>query len=718
MVIPTLLTVSFDKKGYAFGQPVQIDNFRFHGNSERECLGFNEIINLSNNSLVSSPRISASGENVFVVWEEGQGGKSNIIYRHSNDSGTTFGPAISISSDPNVVDVANNAIQPDISSFANDVYIVWKSQQSGIYLKHSNDSGTTFGPAITLANNTNVSDLKLAASEDNVYIVWKSQQSGIYLKHSNDSGTTFGPAITLANNTTTTTTTTNVSDLKLAASEDNVYIVWKSQQSGIYLKHSNDSRLTFDTYWLRNNDNNSLVSSPRISASGENVFVVWEEGQGGKSNIIYRHSNDGGATFSPETYIDNILALKSVVYQPEVTNYANNNVLLKINSIKNGVLIFSSNDSGTTFGPAITLANNTNVSDLKLAASEDNVYIVWKNSSILNNNIFFEKLDQDYDKVAMDAVRLSDNVGLPVSAPSISASGENVFVVWEEGQGGKSNIIYRHSNDSGTTFGPAISISSDPNVVDVANDAIQPDISSFANDVYIVWKSQQSGIYLKHSNDSGTTFGPAITLANNTNVSDLKLAASEDNVYIVWKSQQSGIYLKHSNDSGTTFGPAITLANNTNVSDLKLAASEDNVYIVWKDAVRGNPAIFFKKSLNNAQDFEPVVRITQEDMSGYSPKVQINSNDLIYLVWNSAENGLSFSLSADGGSKFSNIKILTNNTNVSDLKLAASEDNVYIVWKSDGFSFLKFSSHQAALVIKLSLIDLLEKISIYGLQIV
>ena len=71
-----------------------------------------------------------------------------------------------------------------------------------------------------------------------------------------------------------------------------------------------------------------------------------------------------------------------------------------------------------------------------------------------------------------------------------------------------------------TTFGPAISISSDSNVVVVANDAMQPDISSFADNVYVVWKSQQSGIQLKHSNDNGTTFGPAITLTNNNNDED------------------------------------------------------------------------------------------------------------------------------------------------------------------------------------------------------
>ena len=168
---------SIDKTDYAFGQPAnRTDNLRCcQGDSERECLGFSEFVNLSNTSLVSSPRLSASGQNVFVVWEEGKGGKSNIIYKHSNDSGATFGPAVSISSDSIKGIIANDAIQPDVSSFANNVYVVWKSQQSGIQLKHSNDSGTTFGPPITLTNNnTNISDLKLAASEDNVYVVWKS----------------------------------------------------------------------------------------------------------------------------------------------------------------------------------------------------------------------------------------------------------------------------------------------------------------------------------------------------------------------------------------------------------------------------------------------------------------------------------------------------------------------------------------------------------------
>ena len=104
------------KSDNAYGQPIESgDSNKGQVNVDRTFLDFNEAINISNGSLVSSPRLSVFKENVFVVWEEGKGGKSNIAYRHSNDSGITFRPAISISSsDTNVEGVANDAMQPDI----------------------------------------------------------------------------------------------------------------------------------------------------------------------------------------------------------------------------------------------------------------------------------------------------------------------------------------------------------------------------------------------------------------------------------------------------------------------------------------------------------------------------------------------------------------------------------------------------------------------------
>ena len=84
--------------------------------------------------------------------------------------------------------------------------------------------------------------------------------------------------------------------------------------------------------------------------------------------------------------------------------------------------------------------------------------------------------------------------------------------------------------------------------------------------------------------------------------------------------------------------------------------------------LRGNPAIFFKKSISHAQEFELVIRITQEDASGYGPEIQIDSNnDLIYIVFNLVEGGIGYSVSPDRGATFSKMKTLTDDTNVSEL---------------------------------------------------
>ena len=270
----------------------------------------------------------------------------------------------------------------------------------------------------------------------------------------------------------------------------------------------------------------------------------------------------------------------------------------------------------------------------------------------------------DYLKI-LNCHNLSQTLNLSnsslVSTPRLSVSNNNVFVVWEEGKGGTSNIVYRHSNDSGITFGPATSISS--------------------NEKEIKKNSHDDNIKVE---DISSSYDSA---------SQPDITSTAENVYIVWKSLQSGIQLKHSNDSGITFGPPTTLTNDTSVSDLKLAASGDNVYIVWKDIVSGNPTIFYKKSMGNAQDFGPVLKLTEINHTGYGPDIQVaGQNESVFTVWNSADNGIGFAFSNNGGSTFENIgNMSAPSVSISDLKLAASGDNVYIVWKQEGdFVFIKF----------------------------
>jgi hypothetical protein len=302
------------------------------------------------------------------------------------------------------------------------------------------------------------------------------------------------------------------------------------------------------------------------------------------------------------------------------------------------------------------------VSDLKLAASGDNVYIVWKS---LQSGIQLKHSNDSGTTFYDFTLRQNEDSSL-VSTPRLSASNNNVYVVWEEGKGGKSNIVYRHSNDSGTTFGPATSISS-------------------------MEENESNNVY------GNSTFNIKVEDLNTSSNSDSAIqpdiTSTAEDVYIVWKSLQSGIQLKHSNDSGTTFGPATTLTNDTGVSDLKLAASGDNVYIVWKDIVEGNPTIFYKKSSDNSKKFDPVLKLTKSNNTGYGPDIRVAGQDeSVYVVWNSADNGIGFAFSRDGVAFDSFYFNQTLEASVSDLKLAASGDNVYIVWKQEGtFVFTKFN---------------------------
>ena len=44
-----------------------------------------------------SLRISSSGNNVYVVWEDNTLGNIDILFRESNDGGMSFGPTINLS---------------------------------------------------------------------------------------------------------------------------------------------------------------------------------------------------------------------------------------------------------------------------------------------------------------------------------------------------------------------------------------------------------------------------------------------------------------------------------------------------------------------------------------------------------------------------------------------------------------------------------------------
>jgi hypothetical protein len=89
-----------------------------------------------------------------MVWQDDTTGNDEILYRRSTDGGASFDPAINLSNNPGRV------VGPAVTASGNNVYVVWDHTTSGepeISYRRSTDGGAYFDPAINLSNNAGAS---------------------------------------------------------------------------------------------------------------------------------------------------------------------------------------------------------------------------------------------------------------------------------------------------------------------------------------------------------------------------------------------------------------------------------------------------------------------------------------------------------------------------------------------------------------------------------
>jgi hypothetical protein len=96
--------------------------------------------------------------------------------------------------------------------------------------------------------------------------------------------------------------TSLVIDAPIAVSSDNVYVAWWTNKSGnneVLFRASNDNGATFDDKINLSNTPNSESEDVKIQASDSNVYVTWWERNQTTNDPVMRISNDNGETFGP-----------------------------------------------------------------------------------------------------------------------------------------------------------------------------------------------------------------------------------------------------------------------------------------------------------------------------------------------------------------------------------------------------------------------------------
>jgi len=366
-----------------------------------------KILDLSDNNVTSQgPRLAASGDNVYAVWEESHDGINRIIFAKSTDRGNTFGKPSNLTSG-----VGKDSETPSIAAFGNIVYVVWTDSSPGnfdIFFIKSTDGGNTFSKPLNLSNDPGVSYQPRIVTDgkNNVYVVWTDNSPGNYnilFTRTLDGGASFDKPIILSN-------LKGVSNFpNIAASgNDTVYVVWSHKNNTDFDPSNTENQTqTYDIFFtksldrghtfskpvnLSNDPSNSQSPAVAVSEMGT-VYVVWNDNSIGTYETFFTRSLDWGHTFSKVSVISSNLA-RSI--SPSISTYGNNvYVVWSDNTFGNPEIFFTKSlDDGSTFNKPININEDSGisgVSQITIAPEVGNLYLIWQDNSAGNSVIYFTK---------------------------------------------------------------------------------------------------------------------------------------------------------------------------------------------------------------------------------------------------------------------------------------------------------------------------------------
>jgi hypothetical protein len=356
--------------------------------SENPDNSFNNFVNLSSNGNTSiDVDISSYSNNIYVIWKQYDNRTEDILFKRSTNGGATFDKTVILTKGFEHTSIIN----PHVMVTGNNVYVTWDHHDRKNllrFLTSSKDGGATFSRPILLTNNTgNLQDYRsFAASGNKIYFLSTNNDTGNtfeYIIKSTDGGATFSRPILLTNNTGSLSEIPDVTDI--FANGDNVYVVWSDNSTGTprqYFSRSIDNGSTFDMISdLGINSIPGVLNPVRISSSANNVYVTW----------------------SDDTRFPYI-----------------------------GIYLVQSTDRGVSFMAPIKLSNNIDQLTLpglpRIATDGNNVYVVWR--GIDNTDRLFFTQSTDGGATFSKATDLLNLAADSLDHPSVASTGNSIYIAW------------------------------------------------------------------------------------------------------------------------------------------------------------------------------------------------------------------------------------------------------------------------------------------------
>jgi hypothetical protein len=102
-------------------------------------------------------------------------------------------------------------------------------------------------------------------------------------------------------------------------------------------------------------------------------------------------------------------------------------------------------------------------------------------------------------------------------APAV-VSGDNIYIVWFLNKTGNDEVLFRSSNDGGTTFTDKINLSNS-----TAADSQDAEIAANGDNVVVTWWERNATTnepVARISSDGGASFGPLLMLSTNGTIGE------------------------------------------------------------------------------------------------------------------------------------------------------------------------------------------------------
>lgn len=370
---------------------------------------------------------------------------------------------------------------------------------------------------------------------------------------------------------------------------------------------------------LTNNSDSSFTSYNNercVAAHGDTIDVVWYDNRDGNYEIYYKQSCDAGVTWGPDTRLTNE---PSGSYNPAIAVSGQDIHVVWEDERDEDIEVYHkcSTDGGATWGPDVHISTISGPQGVpSVAAVAGCVHVVWVDFSLLGNSEIWFCRSVDGGATWESPVQISNAAGFS-SGPSIAAQGSNVHIAWDDSRLGwwNSEIFYRRSTNDGVNWSTEDQLTNDTTFSNT------PSISVSGNNIHVAWEDMRDGnfeIYYKTSTDNGQTWSSDLRLTSDGGDSyHPSVAVSGSNVHITWQDNRDGneeIYYKVSNDGGLSWDPDIRLTDDPGSSyNASVALSGQQINVVWADDRDGNWEIYFKR---NPTGNPGITEITKGTVSG------------------------------------------------------------------------------------------------------